>query len=131
MRLKLFVLLAVAALTGPLAAHAATPSAKTLTTTAHTVPTSAQVRSVDPVVLTGNEFPSWSAGPELVAQAPGSPANSSTAGQGGIVPVGQIAFYDPGSDPYAPGDNGDHSCDQGSLLPRDNNTVGDAANSVL
>src|SRR3954454_787682 len=131
MRLKLFVLLAVAALAGPLAAHAATPSAKTVTTAAPTVPTSAQDRSVDPVVLTGNEFPGWSAGPELGAQAPGSPANSSTAGQESNVPVGQSACYDPGSNPYDAGDNGDHSCDQGSLLPRDNNTAGDAANSVL
>src|SRR5437764_2618839 len=131
MRLKLFVLLAVAALAGPLAAHAATPSVKALTTAAPTAPTSAQDRSVDPVVLTGNEFPSWSAGPELVAQAPGSPANSSTAGQEDNVPAGQSACYDPGSNPYDPGDNGDHSCDQGSLLPRDNNTAGDAANGVL
>src|SRR4051812_49164187 len=126
MRLKLFILLAVAALGGPLAAHATTPGA-----VAPTLPTSAQDHSVDPVVLTGNQFPTWSAGPELVAQAPGSPANSSTAGQEDNVPVGQSACYDPGSNPYDPGDNGDHSCDQGSLLPRDNNIAGDAANSVL
>ena len=61
MRLKLLILLAVAALAGPLAAHATTPSA-----TPPSLPTSAQDRSVDPVVLTGNQFPSWSAGPELV-----------------------------------------------------------------
>jgi len=126
MRLKLLILLAVAALAGPLAAHATTPSA-----TPPSLPTSAQDRSVDPVVLTGNQFPSWSAGPELVAQAPGSPANSSSAGQEGNVPVGQSACYAPGSNPYDPGDNGDHSCDQGSVLPRGNNTAADAANGVL
>ena len=127
MRLKLFVLLAVAALAGPLAAHATTPNLAA----PPTLPTSAQDHSVDPVVLTGNQFPSWSAGPELVAQAPGSPANSSTAGQESNVPAGQSACYAPGSNPYDSGDNGDHSCDQGSLLPRDNNTAGDAANGVL
>jgi hypothetical protein len=126
MRVKLFVLLAVAALAGPLAAHAATS-----TVSVPTVPTTAQDRSVDPVVLTGNQFPSWSAGPELVAQAPGSPANSATAGQEGNAPAGQSACYAPGSNPYDPGDNGDHNCDQGSLLPRDNNTATDAANKVL
>src|SRR5881409_2153701 len=123
MRRKLFVLAAVAAVAGPLVAHADIGQVPT-------VPTSAQDHSVDPVVLTGNQFPTWSAGPELVAQAPGSPANSSTAGQEGKVPVGHSACYAPGSNPYDPGDNGDHSCDQGSLLPRDNNTAGDAANGV-
>ncbi|HMC71419.1 MAG TPA: hypothetical protein VKJ07_19840, partial [Mycobacteriales bacterium] len=126
MRLKLFVLLAVAALAGPLAAHATTSSVAP-----PTLPTSAQDRSVDPVVLTGNQFPSWSAGPELVAQAPGSPANSSTAGQEGNAPAGQSACYAPGSNPYDPSDNGDHNCDQGSLLPRQNNAATDAANGVL
>src|SRR3954447_19426293 len=126
MRLKLFILLAVARLARPPRAHAATPSV-----VAPTLPTSAQDHSVDPVVLTGNQFPTWSAGPELVAQAPGSPANSSTAGQESNVPVGRSACYAPGSNPYDPGDNGDHSCDQGSLLPRENNAAGDAANGVL
>src|SRR3954452_23728593 len=130
MRLKLFVLLAVAALAGPLAAHATTPSTKTLTTSAPTASTSAQDRSVDPVVLTGNQFPSWSAGPELVAQAPGSPANSSTAGQEGNAPAGHSACYAPGSNPYDPKDNGDHNCDQGSLVPRENTAAADAANGV-
>src|SRR3954469_2364818 len=119
MRLKLFILLAVAALAGPLAAHATTPRV-----VAPTLPTRAQDHSVDPVVLTGHQSPTWSAGPELVSQAPGSPANSSTAGQEGNVPVGHSACYAPGSNPYAPGDSGDHSCDQGSLLPRANNTAG-------
>ena len=127
MRLKLFVLLASAAVTGPLVAHADIGGLSVAPTT----PTSAQSRSVDPVVLTGNQFPSWSAGPELVAQAPGSPANSSSAGQESNVPIGQSACYAPGSNPYDPSDNGDHNCDQGSLLPRQNNTAGDAANKVL
>src|SRR3954451_22152016 len=126
MRLKLFILLAVAALAGPLVAHATTPSVE-----APTLPTSAQDHSVDPIVLTGNQFPAWSAGPELVAQAPGSPANSSTAGQEGNVPVGHSACYAPGSKAYDPGGYGCHSCDQGSLMPRANNKAGDATNGVL
>ena len=124
MRFKLLVLLSAAAVAGPLVAHAdigSTPS----------TPTSAQSRSVDPVVLTGNQFPSWSAGPEIVAQAPGSPANSSTVGQQGKAPAGQSACYAPGSNPYDPSDNGDHNCDQGSLVPRENNAAGDAVNGVL
>src|SRR5438477_187912 len=128
MRFKLLALLAAAAVAGPLVAHADIGGVPT-------APTSAQSRSVDPVVLTGNQFPSWSAGPELVAQAPGSPANSSTVGQEGNAPAGQSACYSPQSkpppDPYDPSDNGDHNCDQGSLLQRENNKAGDAANQVL
>ena len=98
MRVKLFILLAVAALAGPLAAHAATPRV-----VAPTLPTSAQDHSVDPVVLTGNQFPSWSAGPSWSRTSPGSPANSSTAGQEGNVPVGhQATATRPGHNPYDP-----------------------------
>ena len=72
MRVKLFVLAVAAALVGPLAAHAGTVGAPS-------TPTSAQDRSVDPVVLAGNQFPTWSAGPELVAQATAHSANESHA----------------------------------------------------
>src|SRR3954463_16616407 len=125
MRLKLYVPLALAAVVAPFAAHAdigGTPTA----------PTSAQNRSVDPVVLTGNQFPSWSAGPEIVAHEPGSPLNSSSAGQEdkGPAPT-QSQCYNPGSNPYDPKDNGDHSCVQDSRIPSENNTAADAANGVL
>ena len=125
MRLKLFALLLVAVVAGPLAARAdigGPPSA----------PTSAQDRSVDPVVLTGNQFPSWSAGPEIVAHEPGSPLNNSTVDQEGNSPPGsQSQCYAPGSNPYDPDDNGDHSCVQDSRIPSANNTVAGNANSVL
>src|SRR3954463_13882531 len=125
MRLKLYVPLALAAVVAPFAAHAdigGTPTA----------PTSAQERSVDPVVLTGNQFPAWSAGPEVVAHEPGSPLNSSTAGQEGNSPQqAQSQCYAPGSNPYDPTDDGDHSCVQDSRLPSENNTAGDAANGAL
>ncbi|HET6909861.1 MAG TPA: hypothetical protein VFH54_11025 [Mycobacteriales bacterium] len=124
MRLKIYLPILAALVAAPLTAHAVSVNVPS-------TPTSAQDRSVDPVVLTGNEFPSWSAGPEIVAQAPGSPANSSTAGQEGNVPVGQSKCYKPGSNPYDPKDNGDHNCDQGSLVPSENNTVADAANGTL
>ena len=130
MRPKLYVPLALALAAAPLTAHAVSVS-RPAAPSGPSAPTSAQDRSVDPIVLTGNQFPSWSAGPEIVAQAPGSPANSSSAGQEGNVPVGQSACYAPGSNPYDPGDNGDHNCDQGSLVPRENNTATDAANGVL
>ena len=99
---------------------------------APSAPTSAQDRSVDPVVLTGSQFKSWSAGPEIVAHEPGSPGNSSTAGQEDDEPEQlQSDCYEPGSNPYDDGDNGDHSCTQQSRVPQENNTVTDAANGVL
>jgi hypothetical protein len=124
MRLKLFVLLAVAAVAAPLGARAdfgGPPS----------VASSPQERSVDPVVLTGSQFPGWSAGPEIVAHEPGSPLNSDTVGQEANNPVGKSDCYDPGSNPYDKDDNGDHSCVQESRLPSANNTVGDAVNGAL
>jgi hypothetical protein len=125
MRLKLFVPIAIVTLAAPLAARADIGAVPT-------VPASAQTRSVDPVVLTGNQFPSWSAGPEFVAREPGSPLNSSTVGQQGSGPPGtQSDCYHPGSNPYDPSDNGDHNCVQGSRLPTANNTAADAANGVL
>src|SRR5436305_1710568 len=129
MRFKLLTLLAAAAVAGPLVAHADIGPGRAAPT-APSTPTSAQSRSVDPVVLAGNQFPSWSAGPELVAQAPGSPANSSTVGQEGKAPAGQSACYAPGSNPYDPKDNGDHNCDQGSLAPREDSAAADAANGL-
>jgi hypothetical protein len=127
MRLRLYVPLALVLAIGPLTAHAASDRSALVPST----PTVAQDRSVDPVVLTGNQLPSWSAGPEIVAQAPGSPANSSTAGQQGRVPVGRSKCYHPGANPYDSKDDGDHSCDQGSLVPTENNAVAQAANGVL
>lgn len=118
---------------------AATTLAAGLAVSAHanvgdvpTVPTVPQDRSVDPVVLTGQQFPGWSAGPEIVAHEPGSPLNSSTVGQEGNGPPGtQSDCYDPGSNPYDPKDNGDHNCVQQSRVPSENNTAADAANGVL
>jgi hypothetical protein len=125
MRTKLLVLISAAVVGAPLVAIADVGQQPTL-------PKSAQDRSVDPVVLTGNQFPSWSAGPEIVAHEPGSPGNSSTAGQEGNEPPAlQSQCYAPGSNPYDPKDNGDHSCVQDSRIPSENNTVGDAANGVL
>jgi len=118
---------------------AASTLAAGLAVTAHadfggvpSAPAEAQNRSVDPVVLTGNQFASWSAGPEVVAHEPGSPLNSSTVGQEGSAPPGtQSDCYDPDSNPYDSKDNGDHSCVQESRVPSENNTVADAANGAL
>jgi hypothetical protein len=125
MRAKLFVLIGAAVVGAPLIAVADVGQPPT-------APTSPQERSVDPVVLTGNQFPTWSAGPEIVAHEPGSPGNSSTAGQEANSPQQvQSQCYAPGSNPYDPSDNGDHNCVQDSRLPSENNTVGDAANGAL
>jgi hypothetical protein len=133
MRLKLFVPIAILTVAAPLAARADIGANTSLPTPAvPTAPTSAQDRSVDPVVLTGNQFPSWSAGPEIVAHEPGSPLNSSSVDQQGSGPQQtQSECYQPGSNPYDPSDNGDHNCVQSSRVPSKNNTVGDAANGVL
>jgi hypothetical protein len=133
MRLKLFVPIAIVTMAAPLAARADIGGAPPAPHAAiPTAPTSPQDRSVDPVVLTGNQFPSWSAGPEIVAREPGSPLNSSTVGQQGSGPPGtQSDCYHPGQNPYDPSDNGDHNCVQSSRVPSVNNTAGDAANGVL
>ena len=81
------------------------------------------VRSVEPVVLTGTQFPTWSAGPEFTAAAPMSPLNSSTVGQQGSEPSQlQSACYDKngnytGTGPTPDPANGDHNCYQPSVLP--------------
>ena len=124
-RPKLFALIAAASLAAPIGAHAGFGGAPS-------VPTGAQDRTVDPVVLTGQQFPSWSAGPEIVAHEPDSPLNSSSVDQQGSGPAAlQSDCYNPGSNPYDPGDNGDHNCVQQSRVPSENNTAGDAANGVL
>jgi hypothetical protein len=80
------------------------------------------VRSVEPVVLNGNQFPTWSAGPEFTFHEPMSPANSITVGQQGSEPKQlQSDCYDPSAD-YGGGGgpdpaNGDHNCYQSSRLP--------------
>src|SRR5207302_9747167 len=57
-------------------------------------------RSVDPVVLTGAQFPSISAGPEIVVRHP------EVAGQD---PLGNDCPY---HDRWDPNDPGEHSCDR-------------------
>ncbi len=82
----------------------------------------ALVRSVEPVVLTGNQFPTWSAGPEFTFHEPMSPLNSSTVGQQSSEPQQlQSACYDPGANYGTPASPdpaaGDHNCYQPSRLP--------------
>lgn len=80
--------------------------------------TTPQGRSVDPVVLTGAQFPAWSAGPELSFREPGVPTNYGTADIQGQLP-GPLRSdcYDPGKNPNDPRDKGDHNCNQSSRLP--------------
>jgi hypothetical protein len=79
------------------------------------------VRGVEPVVLTGSQFPTWSAGPEFTAREPMSPLNSSSVNQQGSGPQQlQSDCYDAqGANYGTPGytDNGDHNCYQSSRLP--------------
>jgi hypothetical protein len=90
-----------------------------------TLPGKPQERSVDPVVLTGTQFPAWSAGPELSFREPQLPTNYDEDVEG--VPLPHIQdylpdplnsdCYDPGKNPYDPDDPGDHNCNQASRLP--------------
>ncbi len=84
--------------------------------------TDSPVRSVEPVLLTGNQFPTWSAGPEFTFHEPMSPLNSSTVGQQAGEPSQlQSACYDPGANYGTPASPdpaaGDHNCYQPSRLP--------------
>src|SRR5690348_570638 len=63
------VVLAFVASVFPLVAGAATPNPGT--------PSLQQTRSVEPVVLTGSQFPDWSAGPDLSAKLPAEMPTSS------------------------------------------------------
>ena len=79
-------------------------------------PGSPQDRSVDPVVLTGAQFPTWSAGPELSFREPQAPTNYETADVQGMLPEQlRSDCYDETNqgDPA----HGDHSCNQSSRLP--------------
>jgi hypothetical protein len=80
----------------------------------------AQDRSVDPVLLTGASFPSWSAGPDPTFREPEYPHNYDTADVEESVPEElQSECYEPekNPNPYDPEDNGDHNCYQSSRLP--------------
>ena len=70
-------------------------------------------RSVEPVILTGQQFPSWSAGPDVTFREP--QIADDRAGHK------QSACYNPGQNPYDPTDNGDHNCEQPSRIPNNPN----------
>ena len=57
-------------------------------------PVSTPDRSVEPVVLTGQQFPSWSAGPDVTLREPQIADDSATHAQS--------QCYQPGSNPYDP-----------------------------
>src|SRR5213593_7423 len=86
------------------------------------LPTTPQDRSVDPVILTGQQFPAWSAGPEVSFREPQLPTNYDEDVEGVPLPHIQDQLpgplrsdcYDPGKNPYDPKDPGDHNCDQSS-----------------
>ena len=115
MRTRSLVLtLAVAAATTPVLGHAETPVS--------------QARSVEPVVLSGAQFASWSAGPDLTAREPQTPTEYDTADLQQYLPEPlQSDCYRPGeqTNPYDDADNGDHSCVQESRLPRNPNVGAD------
>jgi hypothetical protein len=81
-----------------------------------TLPGSAQDRSVDPVVVTGAQFPLWSAGPEISFREPQVPTDYDVADVQGALPEPlRSDCYDPNNttDPA----HGDHNCNQSSRIP--------------
>ena len=113
MRPRLLWLVVVSALVGSSGLAVGLPSVNV-----PTLPTKAQDRSVDAVVLTGAQFPKWSAGPEISFREPQVPTDYDVADVQGKLPKQlRSDCYDPGQNPYDPGDTGDHNCDQSSRIP--------------
>lgn len=82
----------------------------------------APVRTDEPVVLTGSQFPDWSAGPELTARTPQVPTDYQVGDAQGPQP-GQLrsdcyqASPTPDVNGYTDPNHGDHNCYQSSDLP--------------
>jgi hypothetical protein len=112
-------------LTG-LLALAATLSLTAVRADVPSVPTVPLNRSTEPVVLTGAQFPTWSAGPDPTFHEPQPPVNYETADiQPMLGPLASECYVkpsdtasDPHANPYDYSDNGDHSCSRPSRLPR-------------
>ncbi len=79
-------------------------------------------RQYEPVVLTGAQFPDWSAGPELTARAPQAPADYGVGDTQGPLPQ-QLrsdcyqASPTPDVNGYTDTNHDDHNCYQSSQLP--------------
>ena len=113
MRPRLLVCALVLGIAGTSGLASALPAA---TPSVPTLPTKPQDRSVDPIVLTGAQFPAWSAGPEVSFREPQVPTNYDTADVQGKLPAPlRSDCYDPNNttDPA----HGDHNCDQSSRIP--------------
>ena len=82
----------------------------------------APARQLEPVVLTGSQFPDWSAGPEITARAPQVPTDYGVADAQGMEPAPlQSDCYQASPSPDVNGgsdaSHGDHNCYQQSQLP--------------
>jgi hypothetical protein len=85
-------------------------------------------RGTEPVVLTGAQFPLWSAGPDVTAHEPQVPTNGSVPDTQQYLPAGlQSECYKKSEHPneYDYADSGDHSCYQSSRLPNNPNVGAD------
>lgn len=72
-----------------------------------------QARGVDPVVLSGSQFPLWSAGPEVTFREPQVPTYYEVMDIQERLPEAiRSECYHPNQNPYDPDDNGDHNCSQ-------------------
>jgi hypothetical protein len=77
-------------------------------------------RSVEPVVLTGAQFPTWSAGPDPTLREPQTPTNYDTADVQQYLPEdlrSDCYQTEEHPNPYDYSDNGDHHCYQSSRVP--------------
>src|SRR5581483_10064783 len=101
-------------------------AAGTLLTIAVSIPAHASDTTgpldTEPVVLTGAQFPAWSAGPEITARAPGLPTDYEVTNSQQLLPAPlQSDCYDSANKPdvngYTDPDHGDHNCFQANQLP--------------
>ena len=89
---------------------------------AHAVSVDVSAFGTQPVVLTGQDFPSWSSGPEVTARAPQGPADYGVAdSQAPLPPNLRSDCYQSNPQPDVNGstdpNHNDHNCFQGSQSP--------------
>ncbi|MFA5892004.1 MAG: hypothetical protein WDA27_13810 [Actinomycetota bacterium] len=91
-----------------------------------------QDRSVEPVVLTGAQFPAWSAGPDPTFREPQTPTEYTVFDQHQYLgPLASDCYKSSEHpNPYDYSDNGDHNCVQPSRIPANPN-VGADVNRIL
>jgi hypothetical protein len=103
-------------------AASALGAARAFAGTPQPVSTISPARALEPVILTGSQFPDWSAGPEVTFRPPQAPTDYGVADVQGQEPQQlRSDCYQPSPSPDVNGNvdqsHGDHNCYQSSWLP--------------